>query len=112
MKYLSHPEALTEYAEAVQYYAERRSEVAQAFIDVVEDAVCRIRESPTHWGVMDVLILTECGCCVAMDLYSLALNFVERVATSVVAGVIVSKITQRLDKQKKVIESLKGIETF
>jgi len=47
------------------------------FIDVVEDAVYRIRESPTHWGVMDVLILTECGCCVAMDLYSLALNFVE-----------------------------------
>jgi len=50
--------ALTEYAEAVQYYAERRSEVAEAFIDVVEDAV-GIRESPTHWGVMDVLILTE-----------------------------------------------------
>jgi len=42
MKYLFHPEALTEYAEA--NHAERRSE-AQAFIDVVEDAVYRIRES-------------------------------------------------------------------
>jgi len=47
---------------------------------------------------MDVLILTECGCCVAMDLYSLALNLWES-SYSVVAGVIVSKITQ-LDNQK------------
>lgn len=39
MKYAFHPEALTEYAEAVQYYAEQRAEVAQAFIDAVEDAV-------------------------------------------------------------------------
>jgi plasmid stabilization system protein ParE len=37
MKYVFHPEALTEYAEAVQYYAEQSSEVAQAFINVIED---------------------------------------------------------------------------
>lgn len=53
MKYVFHPEALAEYAEAVQYYAERRAEVAQAFIDAVEDAVYRIRESPTRWRVVD-----------------------------------------------------------
>ncbi|WP_232224178.1 hypothetical protein [Mastigocladopsis repens] len=29
MKYVFHPEALSEYAEAVQYYAEQRNEVAQ-----------------------------------------------------------------------------------
>lgn len=53
MKYAFHPEALTEYAEAVQYYAEQRTEVAQAFIDAVEDAVYRIRESPTRYVVID-----------------------------------------------------------
>lgn len=53
MKYVFHPEALTEYAAAVQYYAEQRAEVAQAFIDAVEDAIYRIRESPTRWSIID-----------------------------------------------------------
>lgn len=53
MRYVFHPEAIAEYAEAVQYYAERRAEVAQAFIDAVEDAIYRIRETPTRWGVID-----------------------------------------------------------
>jgi toxin ParE1/3/4 len=53
MKYVFHPEALTEYAEAVKYYAERRAEVAQAFIDAIEDAIYRIREAPTRWNVID-----------------------------------------------------------
>jgi len=53
MKYVFHPEALTEYTEAVQYYANLRSEVAEAFIDAIEDAVYRIRESPTRWAVLD-----------------------------------------------------------
>jgi plasmid stabilization system protein ParE len=53
MKYVFHPEVLTEYAESVQYYMERRVEVAQAFIDAVEDAVYRIRESPTRYIVID-----------------------------------------------------------
>jgi toxin ParE1/3/4 len=47
------PEALTEYAEAVQYYMEQRVEVAQAFIDAIEDAVYRIRESPTRYIVIN-----------------------------------------------------------
>jgi toxin ParE1/3/4 len=37
MRYVFHPEALSEYAEAVQYYAEQRTEVAQAFINAIED---------------------------------------------------------------------------
>jgi plasmid stabilization system protein ParE len=53
MKYVFHPQALAEYAEAVQYYAEQRVELAQAFINAVEDAVYRIRESPTRWAVID-----------------------------------------------------------
>jgi toxin ParE1/3/4 len=56
MKYLFHPEALAEYAEAVQYYAGQRVEVAQAFIDAIEDTIRRIRESPTrHAAVEDDL---------------------------------------------------------
>jgi toxin ParE1/3/4 len=53
MRYAFHPEALTEYADAVQYYVEQRAEVAQAFIDAVEDAIYRIRESPTRYIVID-----------------------------------------------------------
>lgn len=53
MKYVFHPEALNEYAEAVQYYNQQRTGVAQAFIDAVEDAIYRIREAPTRWTVID-----------------------------------------------------------
>jgi plasmid stabilization system protein ParE len=53
MRYVFHPEALAEYAEAVQYYTQQRVEVAQAFIDAIEDAVYRIRESPTRYMVID-----------------------------------------------------------
>ena len=53
MKYVFHPEALTEYADAVRYYTEQRTEVAQAFIDAIEDAVYRVRESPTRYNAID-----------------------------------------------------------
>jgi toxin ParE1/3/4 len=53
MKYIFHPEALTEYSEAVQYYKQQRTELAQAFINAIEDAVYRIRESPTRWAVIN-----------------------------------------------------------
>lgn len=53
MKYFFHPEALTEYSAAVQYYAENRLELAQAFIDAVENAIYRIRESPTRYRVVE-----------------------------------------------------------
>jgi plasmid stabilization system protein ParE len=47
MKYVFHPEALAEYAEAVQFYGQQRTELAQAFINAVEDAVYRLRDSPS-----------------------------------------------------------------
>lgn len=53
MRYAFHPEALTEYAKAVQYYVEQWVEVAQAFIDAIEDTVYRIRESPTRYAEID-----------------------------------------------------------
>ncbi|WP_310416165.1 type II toxin-antitoxin system RelE/ParE family toxin [Chamaesiphon sp. OTE_8_metabat_110] len=53
MKYVLHPAALTEYAEAVQYYAQNRTQLAQAFIDAVENTIYRIRESPTSYQTID-----------------------------------------------------------
>ena len=53
MKYVFHPEALKEYADAVRYYTEQRTEVAQAFINAIDDAVYRVRESPTRYNAID-----------------------------------------------------------
>jgi toxin ParE1/3/4 len=53
MKYVFHPAALIEYSEAVQYYAQNRTALAQAFIDAVENTIYRIRESPTTWQIID-----------------------------------------------------------
>ncbi|OKH27112.1 type II toxin-antitoxin system RelE/ParE family toxin [Chroogloeocystis siderophila] len=53
MRYVFHPEALNEYAEAVRYYTEQRVEIAQAFINVIEDTVYRIRVSPTRYAKID-----------------------------------------------------------
>jgi plasmid stabilization system protein ParE len=53
MRYVFHPEALNEYAEAVEYYAGQRVEVAQAFVGAIEEAVYRIRSSPTRYAVID-----------------------------------------------------------
>lgn len=48
MKYNFHPAALTEYSEAVQFYAQNNIELAQNFINAVEDAIFRLIESPKH----------------------------------------------------------------
>jgi toxin ParE1/3/4 len=53
MKYVFHPEALTEYADAVRYYAEIRPELAQRFVDAVENTIYQIREAPTRWRAID-----------------------------------------------------------
>jgi hypothetical protein len=53
MRYVFHPAALTEYAQAVQFYTEHRVELAQAFINAVENAIFRLVESPTRWPIVD-----------------------------------------------------------
>lgn len=53
MKYVFHPAALTEYSEAVQYYAQQRVELAQAFINAIEDAIFRIIEAPNRYPMID-----------------------------------------------------------
>jgi hypothetical protein len=37
----------------VQYYTQRRLDLGQAFIHAIEDAIFRIRESPTRWQIID-----------------------------------------------------------
>ncbi|MDJ1169625.1 type II toxin-antitoxin system RelE/ParE family toxin [Roseofilum sp. BLCC_M154] len=53
MKYVFHPEALTEYAQAVEFYAERNRELAQEFINSVESAIFQVIEFPTRWPVIE-----------------------------------------------------------
>jgi toxin ParE1/3/4 len=53
MKYVFHPYALAEYADAVKYYANQNSNIAQAFINSIEDTVYRIRESSTRYPEID-----------------------------------------------------------
>ncbi len=53
MKYTFHPAALTEYSEAVQFYAENKIELAQDFINAVEDAIFKIIESPQRYPITD-----------------------------------------------------------
>ena len=53
MKYVFHPEALTEYADAVEYYQKQSTDLAQAFINSIEDAVYQIREYPTRYLTID-----------------------------------------------------------
>ena len=53
MKYVFHPRALTEYAEAVEFYNQHGVDLAQRFIDAVERGIFRILESPTRWTVID-----------------------------------------------------------
>ena len=53
MKYVFHPAALAEYAETVKYYSSQKTEIAQAFINSIEDVVYRIRESPTRYPEID-----------------------------------------------------------
>ncbi|NET62229.1 MAG: WG repeat-containing protein [Symploca sp. SIO2E6] len=42
MKYAFHPEALTEYSQAVEFYAEHNKELAQEFINSVESAIFKV----------------------------------------------------------------------
>ena len=53
MKHVFHPAALIKYSEVVQYYAQHRTAIAQAFIDAVENTIHRICESPTTWQIID-----------------------------------------------------------
>ena len=52
MKYTLLPEALIEYSEAIQYYANQSRDLGQEFINVIEESIYRIREFPERWGTI------------------------------------------------------------
>jgi toxin ParE1/3/4 len=53
MKYVFHPEALAEYSDAVRYYSEQKTEIAQGFINAIKNAIFRIKESPERYAAID-----------------------------------------------------------
>ena len=49
-----HPEALTEFAEAISYYLREGSpRVADSFVFAVESAIEQVLKSPDRWHVID-----------------------------------------------------------
>ena len=53
MRYEFHPEALEEYQEAVNWYAERGTPVALRFVEAVEEAVSKVAEAPERWRILE-----------------------------------------------------------
>jgi toxin ParE1/3/4 len=53
MRYEFHPEALEEYRQATTWYTERDPRIAGEFVEAIEDAIKRIRESPMRRRVIE-----------------------------------------------------------
>jgi toxin ParE1/3/4 len=51
MKYEFHPAALQEYAEAVQFFAQKDRH--QDFIDTIENAIFQIIGAPERWAMVE-----------------------------------------------------------
>lgn len=48
-----HPEALAEYEDAAQRYAELRPELGPRFVAAVDAAIARICDAPERWRIFD-----------------------------------------------------------
>ena len=53
MRHEFHPEALQEYIEAARHWATAQPGLELRYIDCVEDAICRIQESPERWRILE-----------------------------------------------------------
>ncbi len=53
MKYLYHPEALAEYADAALYFEERAPGLGTDFTIEVEDAIQQVTQAPDRWRCVD-----------------------------------------------------------
>jgi|SRR5579885_3578448 len=53
MKFEFHPEALTEYEEATNRYAQIDPELASRFVSSVEDAIRRLVDAPLRWRIIE-----------------------------------------------------------
>ena len=48
-----HPEASAEYGEAIDYYKQIKSLLAQAFLEEIEHGIGMIRKHPDRWRVVE-----------------------------------------------------------
>ena len=53
MKFRFHPEALEDYQQAMNYYAQRGKPLAIRFVEAVEDAIRRVIEAPQRWRLIE-----------------------------------------------------------
>jgi len=53
MKYIYHPEALAEYADAALYYEERTARLGAGFTVEVESAIQSILQAPDRWRCIE-----------------------------------------------------------
>ena len=53
MRYIFHPEALEDYEDAVEYYAEISPDLANAFINSIENGIKRILSHPEGWQAVE-----------------------------------------------------------
>lgn len=53
MRYEFHPEALEDYQQATDWYAERETALALRFVEAVEDATWKVAEAPERWRIIE-----------------------------------------------------------
>jgi len=53
MRYEFHPEALSEFKEAVQFYKERGRTLGQRFAQVIRSTIAKIVACPERWRVLE-----------------------------------------------------------
>lgn len=53
MRVAFHPEARTEYLNAVQYYAEQKSRIAENFVNVIESGISKLSEAPDRHKIIE-----------------------------------------------------------
>ena len=53
MRWEFHPEALAEYEEAAQFYAEREPGLERGFVRAIEGAIQNIVETPARWRLLE-----------------------------------------------------------
>jgi len=53
MRFAFHPEALTEYSEAVLFFEDRRPGLGTDLVTDIEATIERILENPTRWRVLE-----------------------------------------------------------
>jgi toxin ParE1/3/4 len=69
MRYIYHPDALTEYADVALYYEERLAGLGADFTGEVDTAIERILEAPDRWHCVeaDECSMLTTDLCITVD---------------------------------------------